>query len=145
MALWTFWLILAVGLLTAEIFTQSLTCLYVGIGAACAMTACLLGCAWPGALVTFLLSTTILYFATIKLRRKILYHLHNPHRHTATGMDALIGKRGNVEVTDRPRMRIDGDVWQVKSQDGATLQDGDQVEVVDYDSAVLIVTPILNS
>lgn len=143
MGLWTFWLVLAVGLLVAELFSQSLTCLYVGVGAACAMTACLLGGGWLASTVTFVASTAILYFSTIKLRRRLLARLHHTAEKTATGMDALVGRTAEVKVTDRPRVRIDGDVWAVRSAaPGVGVAEGDKVRVVGYDSIVLIVERI---
>lgn len=142
MALWTFWLILAVGLLIAELFTQSLTCLYVGIGALCAMGIAIAGGQWVASTVTFVVATAVIYFATIKWRNKLLKRLHAPHHDALSGMDALKGRSGTVMITDRPRIKIDGDLWQIKAANSkVALSDGAQVRVVGYDSAILIVEP----
>ena len=60
MGLWSFWLILAVGFLVAELLTMSTTCLYVGTGALVAMVCALLGGEWIATIITFVAATAIL-------------------------------------------------------------------------------------
>ena len=141
MGLWSFWLILGVGFLVAELMTMSTTCLYVGTGALAAMVAALLGGDWIATIVTFVAATSILYVATYHWRHKLIHYLHKGSSHTATGMDALIGRTGIViAASDCLRMRIDGDVWQVQpTKYEPPLQPGDKVRVVGYDSIILTV------
>ena len=40
------------------------------------------------------------------------------------------------------RARIDGDNWQVRLQDGRPLREGDEVEIIGYESIVLVAVPI---
>ncbi len=144
MGLWSFWLILGVGFLVAELMTMSTTCLYVGTGALAAMVAALLGCEWLGTIVTFVVFTTLLYALTYRWRRSLVEALHKDSEHAATGMDALIGRTGTVvAATDCLRMKIDGDVWQVRAaKRGVPLQAGEEVRVVGYDSIILTVEAI---
>ena len=115
MGLWSFWLILGVGFLIAEVFTLSATCLYIGIGAAAAMLCALLGGGWIATIITFVASTVILYLATFHWRTRLMRCLHKGASHGATGMDALIGRTGTVYMTDDcMRMRIDGVYLQVR-------------------------------
>lgn len=138
MELWTFWLILAAGLLIAEVLSQSLTCLYVAAGALAAMACTLFGYGWIPSIATCVAATALFYLLTYKARRRLLARLHADAPHAATGMDALIGRTGVVFGGSSPRVRIDGDVWQVRpSRHGAPLRDGDSVSVVAYDSIVL--------
>jgi membrane protein implicated in regulation of membrane protease activity len=63
-------------------------------------------------------------------------------------MDALIG-RFAVVVEDIPasglgRVKLDGDNWQAKCAGGLAAASSQRVEVVDYDSIILIVKPIEN-
>lgn len=141
MGLWSFWLILGVGFLVAELLTMSTTCLYVGIGALAAMVAALLGGDWIVTIVTFVAFTGILYASTYKWRHRLVKALNKGAEHGATGMDALIGRTGTIiEAPDRLRMRIDGDVWQVKpAKHGSKLVPGEEVRVVGYDSIILLV------
>lgn len=141
MGLWTFWLILAVGFLIGEVFTLSTTCLYIGVGAVAAMVCALLGGEWIATIITFTGATIILYLATFRWRKQIVGHLHKDAPAIATGMDALIGRTGTLTAaSDSLRMRIDGDVWQVRPlNQKQTLQPGDNVRVVGYDSIILTV------
>ena len=143
MGIWSFWLILGVGFLIAEVFTLSTTCLYIGIGALIAMWAAFLGADWLGSIITFIVATSLLYVLTYKWRAKLLRILHKGAEHTATGMDALIGRTGQVEISDMPRIRIDGDNWQVRpTRHDMNLRQGESVRVVGYDSIILTVEPI---
>lgn len=139
MAVWTFWLILAVSFLIIELFTQSLTCLYVGVGALCAMTYSIFYHGWGESILVLTVATAIFWLSTMRLRRRMLAFLHKSADTTATGMDALVGRVGIVDVTDRPRMKIDGDYWQVRlpKSSAVSLRHGDRVKVVSFDSAVL--------
>ncbi|MDE6342437.1 MAG: NfeD family protein [Muribaculaceae bacterium] len=147
MGLWSFWLILGVGFLVAELLTMSMTCIYVGIGALAAMACALLGGEWISSIIVFVASTALIYLTTYRWRHKITEALHRGAAHTATGMDALIGRTGIVvEAPDSLRMRIDGDVWKVRPvRHGSELKPGDHVRVVGYDSIILSVETIPQS
>ncbi len=147
MGLWSFWLILGVGFLVAELLTMSMTCIYVGIGALAAMVCALLGGEWIPSIIVFVASTALLYLTTYRWRHKITAILHRGASHTATGMDALIGRTGTVmEAPDSLRMRIDGDVWKVRpARHDAELKPGDRVRVVGYDSIILSVETLPES
>ena len=144
MGLWSFWLILGVGFLAAELLTMSTTCLYVGTGALAAMIAALLGGDWLATTITFVASTALLYVTTYRWRNKLVKALHKGAEHTATGMDALIGRTGTVvQAPDCLRMRIDGDVWQVRpAKHGSQLAPGEEVRVVGYESIILTVEAV---
>lgn len=144
MGIWSFWLILGVGFLIAEVFTLSATCLYIGIGAAAAMLCALLGGGWMATIVTFVAATVILYLVSFHWRTRLMRCLHKGTAHSATGMDALIGRTGTVyQSHDCMRMRIDGDYWQVRpARHEHILISGEEVKVVGYDSIILTVEPI---
>ncbi len=147
MGLWSFWLILGAGFLVAELLTMSTTCLYVGTGALAAMVAALLGGDWIVTILAFVVFTTLLYATTYRWRHRLIKALHKGAEHGATGMDALIGRTGVVfEAPDCLRMRIDGDIWQVRpSKHGAPILPGEEVRVVGYDSIILSVEPTGNN
>ncbi len=141
MGLWSFWLILGVGFLVAELLTMSTMCLYVGIGALAAMVAALLGGEWLETIVTFVAFTALLYATTYRWRERLVKALHKDSGEAVTGMDALIGRTGTaVQAADCLRMKIDGDVWQIKAaKHGTPIAPGDEVRVVGYDSIILTV------
>ena len=146
MGLWSFWLILGVGFLAAELLTMSTMCLYVGTGALAAMVCALLGGEWMATIITFVVATALLYVSTYRWRNRLVKALHKGAEHTATGMDALIGRTGTVIRTpDSLRMRIDGDVWQVRpAKHGSSIHPGEEVRVVGYDSIILTVEALNN-
>lgn len=146
MGLWSFWLFLGVALLVAELITMSTVCLYVAVGALAAMICAFLNDGWLPTILTFVGSTAILYAATYRWRGKLTGWLQKGASHTATGMDALIGRTGTViEGSDCMRMRIDGDVWQIRpAGHGVSIHPGEEVRVVGYDSIILKVEEIKN-
>ncbi len=146
MGLWSFWLFLGVGLLLVELFTMSTVCLYVAVGALAAMVCSFFNDEWLPTILTFVSSTAILYAATYRWRGQLKGWLHRSASPAATGMDALIGRTGTViAASDCLRMRIDGDVWQVRpAGGGAALHPGEEVRVVGYDSIILTVEEIDN-
>ncbi|MDE6578747.1 MAG: NfeD family protein [Muribaculaceae bacterium] len=139
MGIWSFWLFLAVGFLIAELLSMSTTCLYIGIGALAAMVCAFLGGEWMATIITFIVATSLLYAFTYRLRHRIIKVLNKNNAHGATGMDALIGRTGTVfAAPDSLRMKIDGDVWQVKPVHKDTeLFPGEEVRVAGYDSIIL--------
>lgn len=141
MELWSFWLILAVALLVIELFTLSTVCLYVGIGALAAMVAAFFSEEWSITIITFVVSTGVIYLATYRWRKKLFSWLHRGSSKTSTGMDALIGRTGTViKAPDSLRIRIDGDVWQVRpSRHDSVILPGKEVRVTGYDSIILTV------
>lgn len=144
MGIWSFWLILGVGFLVAELLTLSTTCLYVGTGALAAMVAALLGGEWIASVLTFVAFTGLLYLATYRWRHRLIKALNKGTEHGATGMDALIGRCGKViDAPDCLRLRLDGDIWQIRAaRRGETIIPEEEVRVVGYDSIVLLVEKI---
>ncbi|MDE6296662.1 MAG: NfeD family protein [Muribaculaceae bacterium] len=107
------------------------------------MIAAFAGGDWTVTILTFVGSTAVLYLATYRWRKGLIRLLHKGADHTPTGMDALIGRTGKVIISDRPRMRIDGDIWAIRPVRGdAALLPDQQVRVVGYDSIVLSVEPM---
>lgn len=139
-------MILAVAFLVVELLTLSTTFLYIAIGALAAMVAALIGGEWVATTLTFVIATVVLYLSTYHWRNRLISYLHKGASHAATGMDALIGRTGEVmDSSGSLRMRIDGDVWQVRPASAhITLTPGMPVRVVGYDSIVLTVEPITN-
>lgn len=140
MGIWSFWLILAIGFFISEVFTLSLTCLYIGIGALAATVSAIAGCEWTGSIIAFLVATFVVFMLTFHWRETILQRLHkNPASSYATGMESLIGRTGKVEqLNGKLKVRIDGDIWDVAPSDsGKTLLPDSQVRITGYDSIVL--------
>ena len=144
MVIWIFWLVLGAAFMIVEVMSLSMLCMYAGIGSFAATGCALAGYGWTTCITVFLIVTVVLYLATYRWRGRLLSALHKGARHTGTGMDALIGRTGIVEVSDQYRVRIDGDCWPVRpAAKNGELIPGETVRVVGYDSIVLSVEPIM--
>lgn len=140
------WLAVAMLLVIVEIFTSSAIALCMAIGALGAFAAALAGCAIELQLLALALTmlASLIVIPPLMRRYKGLFRTG---REAASNMDALIGRTAIVEQPaatkeSTPRVRIDGDRWQIRTADGTTLSEGDRVEVCGYDSIILIVTKL---
>jgi membrane protein implicated in regulation of membrane protease activity len=120
MEMWLIWLVVAVLLGTAEIFT--LTAALGVLGAAALVPAVLaaLGLPLPLQLLAFALASV---FGVVLVRPIALEHMRRPQLERF-GVDALVGKRAFVlrEVTDRDGLvRIGGEDWTARSFDDLTV------------------------
>jgi len=120
MEMWLIWLVVAVLLGTAEVFT--LTAALGVLGAAALVPAALaaLGLPLPLQLLAFALASV---FGVVLVRPVALEHMRRPQLERF-GVDALVGKRAFVlrEVTDRDGLvRIGGEDWTARSFDDLTV------------------------
>jgi membrane protein implicated in regulation of membrane protease activity len=120
MEMWLIWLVVAVLLGTAEIFT--LTAALGVLGAAALVPAVLaaLGLPLPLQLLAFALASV---FGVVLVRPIALEHMRRPQLERF-GVDALVGRRAFVlrEVTDRDGLvRIGGEDWTARSFDDLTV------------------------
>jgi membrane protein implicated in regulation of membrane protease activity len=118
--MWLIWLVAAVVLGTAEVFT--LTAALGVLGAAALVPAALaaLGLPLPLQLLAFALASV---FGVVLVRPIALGHMRRPQLERF-GVDALVGKRAFVlrEVTDRDGLvRIGGEDWTARSFDDFTV------------------------
>ena len=140
--MWIFWLIIGILLIIAEIMSQMLWALCLGLGAVCAMVAELIGLDMVWQIVIMGVSAMIFYFTVFPIFRKIQ---NQKSMHTSrTGMDALLGRKAVVTKEIHPgktgRARIDGDNWQVVAPGvSETVHIGSEVVVSSYDSIILTV------
>jgi membrane protein implicated in regulation of membrane protease activity len=138
---WIIWLILAVGLLAAEIVT--LTAALGVLGAAALITA---GSALILPLPLQLLVFTVAAAAGVVLIRPIaLRHMRQPQLERF-GVDALVGKPGFVieEVTALGgRVRIGGEEWSARAAYDETLviPPGSVVDVMEISGSTALVYP----
>jgi membrane protein implicated in regulation of membrane protease activity len=145
MELWIFWLIAFLLLAVVEVMTQWLTTFCFAVGSLVALLLSLFGVS-P---LYQLLALGIVALIAFVLFAPYFQRLHERKGKASKGqsnMDALIGRRATVVediVTDGiGRVKIDGDNWQAKSTDRAAIVRNAQVEIVNYDSIVLIVKQV---
>lgn len=132
---WLFWLLLAIALFIAEIFTPGFLVACLGIGALLAVVPAAfdLGLAWQ--LPVFSLGCLLSLW--------LLRPMFNKPKGQGyvSGVDALVGRTirlsadipegGYVEVP------IDGDVWRVSMRDGSAASKGALIRIVSYEGIIL--------
>ena len=143
MHVYQLWLIFAVLMFIIEVFTPGFVAACVGIGAIFASITAIpeFGLIWQiiGFTIGLLLSFMV-------IRPLALKYLYKPAEHTATNVDALIGKQGIVlqEITrDKPgRVKVGGDDWMAVSTDEQRIPVQSMVEVLAVEGAKVIVKKI---
>jgi membrane protein implicated in regulation of membrane protease activity len=142
MAIWLLWLVVAVVLGVAEIFT--LTAALGVLGAAALVPAGLaaFGAPLPVQLVAFAAAAVV---GVVLVRPIALEHMRRPQLEQF-GVDALIGKRAFVvrEVSDHGGLvRIDGEDWTARSFDDDTvILEGTAVNVMRISGTTAYVYPL---
>lgn len=142
MVMWLIWLVVAVVLGVAEIFT--LTAALGVLGAAALVPAALaaVGLPLPIQLVAFAIAATA---GVVLVRPVALRHMHTPQLERF-GVEALVGKRAFVvrEVSDRDGLvRIDGEDWTARTFDDDTvIPEGAPVSVMRISGTIAYVYPL---
>jgi membrane protein implicated in regulation of membrane protease activity len=140
---WHLWAAAALFLLIAEVFIPGLILACLAIGAIGGAIGDLLGLGWEGqTLIASLTSGLSLIFVRPFAMKKWF-----SGDGVKTGVDALIGRYAEVttevnNTTGFGRCKVDGDDWKMKLIDNQNSTDvnlGARVEIVEVDSAILIV------
>ncbi|NJC65383.1 NfeD family protein [Planosporangium flavigriseum] len=135
------WIVAAVGLAVAELFTGTFVLLMLAGGAlAAAVTAALVDALWAQALVFALVSALALVVARPALKRRLDRGDGGAVR---IGLAAIEGSAGVVLErvdADRGLVKIDGELWQARSFDGTEVYEpGERVQVIEVKGATAMV------
>lgn len=146
---WIIWLIACGILLITEVLTQMLWALCLAVGCLLGFAGDLGGASPLWQFVLFIVGALLSYVLLVPLfQRWHALQVDRKGKAARTGMDALLGRRAVLadEITaERPgRGRIDGDNWQMVSDDKAVpaIPRGTEVVVTGYDSIILRVKPV---
>jgi membrane protein implicated in regulation of membrane protease activity len=141
MDLWAIWLIIAVALGVAEIFTLTAALGVLGAAAMIASVSAAIGLPAPLQLVVFAVASV----AGLVVLRPIAQRHLSAARRGDFGLDALIGKPAYVlqEVTGRDgRVRIGGEEWSARAvDDSVVIPAGATADVLHIDGATAVVFP----
>lgn len=141
MAVWVVWLIVAVLLAVAEIFTLTAVLGLLGGAALVTSGAAALGLPLPLQLLVFALASV----SGVLLIRPIAHRQSLASRLQPFGVDALVGRTGHAvtEVTARAgTVRIDGEEWTARAFDECVvIPSGATVNVIRIDGATAVVYP----
>lgn len=139
---WIIWLTAFLLLAVIEVITQWLTTFCLAIGCLAALI-----CQLAGATISYQLIalgiTALLSFVIAAPYFKKLHQRKGAKAKTESNMDALIGRKAaviaEIGANQLGRVKVDGDNWQARSIDGGAIDLSAQVEIVGYDSIILIV------
>lgn len=137
--IWHIWIIVAVLLFIAEIFTPAFLAACLAIGCIFAGIVSSLDFGFKIQLIAFSIGTLISFFGA---RPFILKYGHKKSGDLKTNVDALVGKIGKVTVTidnfnNQGRLTIEGDDWKAESENHEIINVGERVEILEVDSTIL--------
>jgi len=141
---WHIWVIAAIVLFIAEIFTPGF--LLACFGVACLATGLVsfLDLGVKVQIITFSISTLVVFFG---IRPFVLKYFYSSTGELKTNVDALVGKTGLVSEridpsTDKGRVTIGGEDWRGLSIDESVIEAGEKIIVVRVDGTKLFVKPL---
>ena len=131
------WIVVAMLLAIAEIFTVGFFLICFSIGAAVAAVAALLGFAPMLQLAAFVVGSAVALFMIRPLANRVVSPAANP-----VGIDRLVGKEGIVVETIDPArgsgiVRVNHESWSADSIDGVPFAAGTMVRVVAFEGTHL--------
>ena len=141
---WHIWIIIAIILFIAEIFTPAFLAASLAIGCIFAGIVSSMDFGINIQLIAFSAGTLVSFFG---IRPFILKVGHNKNGDLKTNVHALVGKTGKVTVTidnriNRGRVMVEGDDWRAETANDEILLAGEKVEILKIDSTILIVKSI---
>ena len=140
--MWKLWLIIAGLFFIGEIATVGFLIFWFGIGALIAMIVSLFTTNIIVQTTVFLVSSTILIFATKPFVKKFA-----DVKKTNTNVYSIIGKKALVIKTIDPihsigQIKLNGEVWTAESKNNEIIEEGLEVEVLEIKGVKAIVKPV---
>ncbi|MEV4396603.1 NfeD family protein [Nonomuraea sp. NPDC049607] len=138
---WVIWIILAVVLGVAELFTLTAALGLLGVAALLTALTAAVGLPVPLQILVFALSSAA---GMVVIRPLAVRHLQQPPLQRF-GVEALVGKPAYVvaEVTGRDgRVRIGGEEWSARAYDETlVIPTGATVDIIEIEGATALVYP----
>ena len=142
--MWHYWLIAAGLFLIAEIIIPGFLVFWLAIGSLIAMV---ISFFIPNIIIqmeVFIVSSTILIFATKPLVKKFV---RDYDKSTKTNVFSMIGKHAIVvksinSKNELGQIKVDGEIWSAESVDCSCIEQGTEVEILKINGVKAIVRPI---
>ena len=140
--MWQFWLIASGIFFIAEIITVGFLIFWLGIGALITMIVSFFTSNLIVQTTVFVISSTILIFAT----RPLINKFANT-KTTSTNAFSLVGKKGIVtqnidSIRGTGQIKVQGELWSAISKDSDIIPKNTEVEILSIKGVKLIVTPV---
>lgn len=141
--MWKIWLIAAGIFFIGEIVTVGFLIFWLGIGALIAMGVSFLTDNLLIQTATFVISSTILMFATKPFIKKIA----NNKETVKTNVYSIIGKTAIVtkdinSIDSTGQIKVAGETWSAIAADEKNIEEGTKVEIVEIKGVKAIVKPL---
>lgn len=141
---WHIWIIFAVLLFIAEIFTPTFLMACLALGCIAAGISSYLDYGIKIQLLSFSIGTLLGFFG---VRPFMLRYAYRNSSKIKTNIDALVGKVGRVTITinsnqNQGRVTVEGDDWRAESENNEIINERERVVVLKIDSTILIVKPL---
>ena len=141
--MWQIWLIAAGIFFIGEIITVGFLIFWLGIGAILAMIVSFFTDNIIIQTTVFVISSTILIFATKPLVNKFTKN----DKKVSTNVYSVIGKQGIVTediniVEGKGQIKVDGETWSAICNGNITIPSGTEIEVVEIRGVKALVEPI---
>lgn len=141
--MWQIWLIIAGICLIIEIMTVGFLIFWFAIGALFAMITSIFTSNLIIQTSVFIISSTILIFATKPFLKKITKNENS----VKTNVYSIIGKVGIVTSDIDPlnstgQIKVDGETWSAIGENKTTISKGEKVEIKEITGVKAVVAPI---
>ncbi len=140
--MWLYWLIASGIFFVVEIFTIGFFIFWFGIGALIAMLTSFFTDNLIIQSTVFLISSTLLLFATKPIINKFSLNKDN----MKTNVNALVGKTGLVTkkidpIKETGQIKVSGETWSAITKDEINIEEGSQVIIKEIKGVKAIVSP----
>ena len=140
--MWQIWLIIAGVFFVGEMLTVGFLIFWLGIGALIAMVVSLFTSNVIIQTTVFVISSTILIFATKPFVKKFV-----DVKTTNTNAFSIIGKKAVVikaidSVNSTGQIKMNGEVWSAESENNEIIPEGSEVEILNIKGVKAIVKEI---
>ena len=141
--MWQIWLIIAGVCLIIEIITTGFLVFWFSLGALLAMIVSLFTENIIIQTTLFIISSTILIFATKPFLKKFEKHDES----VKTNVYSIIGKTGIVttdidSINGTGQIKVDGEIWSAIGEKELTISKGTEVEIKEIKGVKAIVAPL---
>lgn len=141
--MWQIWLIIAGICLIIEIITVGFLVFWFAIGSLFAMIVSLFTSNLIIQTSVFVISSTILIFATKPFVRKFA----NNNNLVKTNVYSIIGKVGIVtedinSINSTGQIKVEGETWSALGENDTNIEKGTEVKILEVKGVKVIVTPI---
>ena len=140
--MWQYWLIAAGIFFIAEIITTGFLVFWLSIGALLTMLVSFFTDNIAIQTTIFVLSSTILIFATKPFIKKFART-----KNVKTNAFSIVGQNGIVikdidSINSKGQIKVDGEVWSAVGKNDINIEKGTEIEVLEIKGVKAIVTPL---